>query len=276
MLLAIANYLIQNNLYNREFVRRWWNWEEYLEQRSEFRVSSSELEPNSEFEDFERLLKELYSSYTFEFAAQESGVEARVIEEIAKLIATAGTRFSSHNWRSVSSGVSGGWAVARAVFMLNALLGAVATEGGVFPNAWNKFVPKPIYTPPHPQMWNETQWPREYPLSMHEMSFLLPHFLKDGRGKLDVYFTRVYNPVWTNPDGFSWIEMLTDPDLVGCYVALTPTWNETSYFADYVLPMGHGSERHDIHSYETHDAQWLGFRQPVKKADRQREGETID
>ena len=40
--------------------------------------------------------------------------------------------------------------------------------------------------------------------------------------------------------------------------------------------MGHGSERHDIHSYETHDAQWLGFRQPVKKADRQREGETVD
>jgi anaerobic selenocysteine-containing dehydrogenase len=159
--------------------------------------------------------------------------------------------------------------------MLNALLGAVATPGGVFPNAWNKFVPKPIYTPPHPRMWNETTWPREYPLSMNEMSFLLPHFLKDGRGKLDVYFTRVYNPVWTNPDGFSWIEMLTDPDLVGCYVALTPTWNETAYFADYILPMGHGSERHDIHSYETHDAQWLGFRQPVKKADRQREGETI-
>src|SRR4026209_648851 len=40
ILLAIANFLIQNNLYNREFVRRWWNWEEYL--RSEFRVSGSE------------------------------------------------------------------------------------------------------------------------------------------------------------------------------------------------------------------------------------------
>ena len=283
MLLAIANYLIQNNLYNREFVRRWWNWEEY-EESLRFQVSSSKFEssqvakdtlPPTAFEQFEDHLKQLYAGYTFEFAAQESGVDAKTIEEIAKLIATAGTRFSSHNWRSVSSGVSGGWAVARAVFMLNALLGAIATEGGVFPNAWNKFVPKPIYTPPHPKMWNETQWPREYPLSMHEMSFLLPHFLKDGRGKLDVYFTRVYNPVWTNPDGFSWIEMLTDPELVGCYVALTPTWNETSYFADYVLPMGHGSERHDIHSYETHDAQWLGFRQPVKKADRQREGETI-
>ena len=48
---------------------------------------------------------------------------------------------------------------------------------------------------------------------MHEMSFLLPHLLKDGRGKLDTYFTRVYNPVWTNPDGFSWIEALTDEKL---------------------------------------------------------------
>src|SRR6267378_3203455 len=144
MLLAIANYLIQNNLYNRKFVRRWWNWEEYLEASSEFRVPSSELNENSHtFEDFESVLKETYKDYTFEFAAQESGVDARTIEEIAKLIATAGTRFSSHNWRSASSGVSGGWAVARAVFMLNALLGAVATEGGVFPNAWNKFVPKP-------------------------------------------------------------------------------------------------------------------------------------
>jgi anaerobic selenocysteine-containing dehydrogenase len=33
MLLAIANYLIQNNLYNREFVERWWNWEEFLTSR---------------------------------------------------------------------------------------------------------------------------------------------------------------------------------------------------------------------------------------------------
>src|SRR5258705_4731179 len=297
MLLAIANYLIQNNLYNREFVRRWWNWEEYLESSSEFRVPGSESDINANdsmsrptngdsqvgkmvlpppsFEDFEDHLKQLYAGYTFEFAAQESGVDAKTIEEIAKLIATAGTRFSSHNWRSVSSGVSGGWAVARAVFMLNALLGAIATECGVFPNAWNKFVPKPIYTPPHPRMWNETQWPREYPLSMHEMSFLLPHILKDGRAKIDTYFTRVYNPVWTNPDGFSWIEMLTDPDLVGCYVALTPTWNETSYYADYVLPMGVGSERHDLHSYETHDSQWLGFRQPVMRAARERDGEKV-
>jgi anaerobic selenocysteine-containing dehydrogenase len=278
ILLAIANYLIQNDLYNRDFVRGWWNWEEYLSPDKHEFVDCvgmpDALSPHN-FKKFEAELKRLYQEYTFEFAAVESGVDAAVIEQIAKVVATAGTRFSSHNWRSVSSGVSGGWAVARALFMLNALLGAVATEGGVFPNAWNKFVPRPIYTPPHPKMWNEITWPREYPLSMNEMSFLLPHLLMDGRAKLDVYFTRVYNPVWTNPDGFSWIEALTDPDLVGCHIALTPTWNETAYFADYILPMGLGSERHDIHSYETHDAQWVGFRQPVLKAARQRGGETV-
>ena len=69
-------------------------------------------------------------------------------------------------------------------------------------------------------MWGEVNWPQEFPLSMHEMSFLLPHLLKEGRGRLDTYFTRVYNPVWTNPDGFSWIEALTDEKLVGCHVAL--------------------------------------------------------
>jgi anaerobic selenocysteine-containing dehydrogenase len=322
ILLAIANYLIQNDLYDREFVRRWWNWKEYLGQRSEVGDQKSDAQPRSgemfiatevqphpiraeqdaghlaplldssetngainishlrreeglSFEDFEGVLKQLYSSYTFEFAAKESGVEAKALEEIAKVVATAGTRFSSHNWRSATSGVSHGWSVARALFMLNALLGAVATEGGVFPNAWNKFVPRPIYTPPHPKMWNEKTWPREFPLAMHEMSFLLPHFLKEGRGRLDTYFTRVYNPVWTNPDGFSWIEALTDEKLIGCHVALTPVWNETSYFADYILPMGLGPERHDLHSYETHDSQWLGFRQPVMRAARQRDGEDI-
>ena len=267
IMLAVANYLIQNNLYDREFVRRWWNWEEYMA------VEHPELETS--FEGFEDVLKSLYAEFTFEYAARESGVDARQLEEVAAVVSTAGKRFSSHNWRSAASGNSGGWQVARTLFFVNALLGAVATEGGVYPNAWNKFVPKPVYTPPHPPRWNELTWPREYPLAMNELSFLLPHFLKDGRGKVDTYFTRVYNPVWTNPDGFSWIEVLQDESLIGCYVALTPTWNETAYFADYVLPMGHGSERHDIHSYETHDSQWLGFRQPVLRAARERMGEEV-
>src|SRR5690606_28467503 len=61
----------------------------------------------------------------------------------------------------------------------------------------------------------------------------------------------------------------------GLHVAQTPTWNETAYFADYVLPMGHGSERHDIVSYEQYDGQWIGFRQPVLRTARAQMGETM-
>jgi anaerobic selenocysteine-containing dehydrogenase len=155
------------------------------------------------------------------------------------------------------------------------LTGSVGTEGGVVPNSWTKFVPAPHARPPHPTTWNELTWPKEYPLAFFEMSFLLPHFLKEGRGSLDVYFTRVYNPVWTNPDGFSWIEVLRDESMIGRHAALTPVWSETAWFADYVLPVGLGSERHDLASFETHAGSWVGFRQPVKRAIEERLGHDV-
>lgn len=265
--LAIANHLIQSGRYDREFVRRWWNWREFLAAEHPGRPAT--------FEEFEVQLRALYTEFSFDFAAAESGVEANVLAEVAEVVAAAGTRLSTHTWRSATAGNEGGWQVARTLFLLNCLLGAVGTEGGTHLNAWNKFVPKPIKLPRHPDSWNELTWPAEYPMSMYELSYLLPHLVREGRGKLDVYFTRVYNPVWTNPDGFSWIEMLSDESKVGLHIALTPTWNETAAFADYILPMGHASERHDTHSYETQAGQWLGFRQPVMRALRERQGETI-
>jgi anaerobic selenocysteine-containing dehydrogenase len=281
ILLAIASWLIRERKYDRAFVEKWWNWQEYLEAVSgaggstgaESGGSAGTSEPS--FEAFHDALEEMYSPYTLDFAAAESGVDASVIEEVARVVSTAGTRLSTHNWRSAAAGNLGGWQVARALFMLNALMGAVATEGGTYPNAWNKFVPRPIHVPPHPSRWNGLTWPVEFPLAMFEMSFLLPHLMKDGRGRVSVYFSRVYNPVWTNPDGFSWIDLLTDERQIGLHVAMTPTWNETAYFADYILPMGLGSERHDVHSYEQYDGQWVGFRQPVLRTARERMGESI-
>jgi anaerobic selenocysteine-containing dehydrogenase len=130
--------------------------------------------------------------------------------------------------------------------------------------------------PPPAKVWNEMLLPREYPLSFFEMSFLLPHFLKEKRGKLAMYFTRVYNPVWTNPDGMSWIEALTDESMVERHACLTPIWSETAWFADYVLPMGHASERHDLMSQETHAARWIGFRQPVLRVALEKQGKKFN
>ena len=183
---------------------------------------------------------------------------------------------ATHNWRSAGSGNLGGWQVARCLFFLNVLTGSIGVEGGTSANAWDKWVPRPHKMAPHVKRWNELTWPSEYPLAYFEMSILLPHFLKEGRGKLDVYFTRVYNPMWTNPDGFTWLEALRDESKIGLHVALTPTWNESAWWADYVLPMGLGAERHDLMSQETHNGQWIAFRQPVNRVAMERLGKKVN
>src|SRR5438093_442422 len=175
-----------------------------------------------------------------------------------------------------AAGNLGGWQVARALELLVVLMGAVSTPGGTAPSAWHKAIPAPPMMPPPSKVWSELLMPREYPLAFFEMSFLLPHFLREGRGKLAMYFTRVYNPVWTNPDGMSWIEMLTDEAKIERHVCLSPVWSETAWFADYVLPMGHASERHDLMSQETHAARWIGFRQPVLRVALEKRGQTFD
>jgi hypothetical protein len=57
-------------------------------------VLVAEGSATTDFTDFEARLKQIYQEYTFEFAAEESGVDARVIEEIAKIVSSAGTQFS--------------------------------------------------------------------------------------------------------------------------------------------------------------------------------------
>ena len=184
VLLAIANILLQENLYNKDFLQNWVNWRESLQA----------MNPGAEitFENFIAELKELYAEYTPEFAEAESGVTASMIREVAQQIGRAGTRFSCHNWRSAGAGNLGGWAVARCLHFLNVLTGSVGTVGGTLPSAWNKFKPKGFSTPPAQKFWNELHFPLEYPLSHYEMSFLLPHFLKENRGKLAGLFYKSF------------------------------------------------------------------------------------
>ena len=117
-------------------------------------------------------------------------------------------------------------------------------------------------------------WPREYPLASIEMSFLLPHFLKEGRGKLAVYFTRVYNPVWTNPDGMTWIEMLSDESKVER--ARVPHADlerdragSPTTCCRWVTPRNATT----CMSQETHAARWIGFRQPVLRGRARKAGQ---
>ncbi|MCC7014167.1 MAG: molybdopterin-dependent oxidoreductase [Planctomycetes bacterium] len=268
LLLAFAHVILHEQLYDRAFIEEWVNWRDYLEW-------AHPGEPLS-FERFIESLRQRYAYAAPAKAAEECGVDAGQIVEVARLIGAAGSGFASHVWRNAASGNEGGWQVARCLQFLTVLVGAVGTKGGTNMNTQDKFVPAPFLKPPPQQVWNELLYPREWPLSHHELSFLLPHFLLEGRGKLAAYFTRVYNPVWTNPDGMLWEQVLRDESKVELHAALTPTWSETAQYADYVLPMGVGAERHDIQSQETHAAQWIGFRQPVRRVALERLGKPVE
>ena len=281
ILLAIGNHLIQNDLYDKEFVRRWTNWKEFLQfvkssDSNEWDSIRSLVPEQPTFEDFDKVLKTLYAEYTFERAAEESQVSIDRIELAAKYVANCEGKLATHVWRSASVGNLGGWQVSRCLFFLNVLTGSVGNKGGTSMTGWNKFVPKPFAGAPAPETWNELHFPDEYPLAHYEMSILLPHMLEEGRDDIDVYFTRVYNPLWVNPDGLMWLKTFKDESKIKCNVALTPTWNESAWFADYVLPMGLAPERHDLLSQETHAGQWIGFRQPVRRVAMERAGIKVD
>ena len=268
LFLAWAKMILDQGTYDRPFLENWVNWEMWLD-------ADHPNEPKT-FERFIELLKDEYAMYTPEFAAEECRIPVEQVIEVGNIVAGAGEALSSHVWRSASVGNLGGWQVSRTLHFLNVLTGSVGTKGGTAPNSWAKYKPTLFNEPPAPDGWNELHFPPEYTMSHFEMSHILPHLVKEGRGTMDVYFTRVFNPIWTYPDGFAWMEMLQNEESIGCHIAMTPTWNETAFFADYVLPMGHSAERHDINSYATSAGKWVAFRQPVLREYARREGREVE
>lgn len=268
LLLTFANVLLTEDRIDRKYLEQWTNWRAYL-------AAKAPGEPAT-FDAFVDALKADYAAYTPEAAESECGVPRHVVVEVAREIGAAGSAFASHVWRNAASGNEGGWAVARCLAFLSTLVGAINAKGGTNCNTSDKFVAAPFSKPSPQQVWSELLYPKEWPLSHHELSYLLPHFLLEGRGKLAAYFTRVYNPVWTNPDGMLWEKVLKDESLIELHAALTPVWSETAQYADYVLPMGLGPERHDVMSQETHSSKWISFRQPVVRAYLERQGKRVD
>ena len=125
----------------------------------------------------------------------------QVAEDRARSSPAARAAFAAHlARRRLPATWAAGWSRARC--SSSVLTGSVGTQGGTSPNAWNKFVPHgPAHADRRTTQWNElllaaasTRW------RSNEMSILLPHLLKDGRGRLRVvYFTRVLQPDLDQP-----------------------------------------------------------------------------
>ncbi|MBL8913055.1 MAG: molybdopterin-dependent oxidoreductase [Archangium sp.] len=296
--LSMAARLIREKKYDREFVRTWWNWQDLLADQDELEVLRSRgflsaLPQGDTFEDFEKLLLDLYGRYTLEWAAQEARVPVSKLEQLYEYVVYAGDRITSFYWRSTAAGNRGGWmSSGRTGILLLSLtgnfngVGALGFEEGRMISVGGKGGGATLAeSPAKVNEWNDLSWPPEWPLAAYELSFLLPHLLSDTEwqqkwrdkgltvpSKLAVWIPRQYNPVWINPDGFRWIEVLRDESKLELTFNPSPTWSETNWFMDYILPVGLSGERHDQHSEPTNTQAWIGFRQPVLRVALEKSG----
>ena len=293
--LYLVHRMLQEKKVNETFVKKWFNWEVMMDNKDylNFMVKKgyiSALPKDNSFESYMEMLKEMYAPYTLEYAVKESHVPAYKLEQLYEMFIWADTSISSYFWRAAAAGNRGGWVSGRTGFLALGLRGAIGPKGGTFFHHWHVISVagkggaatvgqgKRGADVPKVDVWNELAWPPEWPLSTYEMSYLLPHLLTDtewqkkwqAKGlnvptKLAVWIPRMYNPVWINPDGFRWLEVLKDESKMELTFNLSPVWSETNWHVDYVLPVGLAGERHDQHSEATMPARWTSFRQPVMR-----------
>ena len=293
--LYLVNRMLQENQVNKPFVKKWFNWEVMMDNKDylNFMVKKGyikALPESNTFDAYMEMLKELYTPYTLEYAVKETHVPAYKLEQLYEMFIWADTSIASYFWRATAAGNRGGWVSGRTGYLALGLRGAIGPKGGTFFHHWHVISVagkggaatvgqgKRGANVPKVDVWNELTWPPEWPLSNYEMSYLLPHLLTDTewqqkwikRGlnvptKLAVWIPRMYNPVWINPDGFRWLEVLKDESKMELTFNLSPTWSETNWHVDYVLPVGLAGERHDQHSEATMPARWTSFRQPVMR-----------
>ncbi len=279
-----------NDLVNHNFVKNWVNWDRLMKNREYLALLVEKgyiksVPQGETYEDFIKMISEMYSPYTLDFVVKECRVEARTVEKLYDMFIDAGSRATTYIWRAGTIAHRGGWMNTRTAFLPFVLRGAMAGDKGqiglhhwheISVNGKGQASTVSGEKPKKVDVWNELAWPPEYPLSAYEMSFLLPHLLLDdewrdkwkSKGlqvpeKLAVYVPRMYNPVWINPDGFRWIEALKREDKIELSFNLSPTWSETNWYCDYILPVGLAGERHDQHSSPTQPSRWLAFRQPA-------------
>jgi anaerobic selenocysteine-containing dehydrogenase len=281
-----------DDLVDHRFVKNWVNWDRLMANKEyqQFMVEKGYIPAVPEdgsYESFIKMMQEMYAPYTREFVAKECRIEGyeHKLDELFNMFIDAGPRVATYLWRAGPIAHRGGWMITRAGFLPLALRGALAGDiGGVSWHHWHEIsvggkgdkATVAGKAPGKVDVWNELSWPPEYPLSTYEMSMILPHLLMDddwrdrwnARGlnipsKLNVWIPRMYNPVWINPDGFRWIECLKDENRMELTFNLSPTWSETNWYCDYVLPVGLAGERHDQQSAPTKPEKWTAFRQPV-------------
>ncbi len=236
--LAMGHVILRDNLQDTDFINTWTN------------VTVDELRAH-------------YKQYTPEWAEKISGVPAATIERIAREFATTkpATLFT---YRGPAKHLYGSYNE-KSCMMLPIITGNVETQGGYcLPRGMGW--PQPSPEPPKPAHGSYLADHPDYPLAGHKVAHLVPFWIADGKQKINVYFTYMDNPVYTNPGSEAvWGRMFRDEKQIPFYVSISTVMGEETALVDIILPDCMYLERWEPESMPNSLWPWLGIRQPAVK-----------
>lgn len=233
-LLGICNVLIEEDLYDHEFV-----------------------EQNAVgFEEFAAQAKE----YTPAWAEQQCGVPAATIEEIARALAKAAPAAAVEaSWRAAfGCAHQNSFDTARAVTAVNALLGSWGAKGGALLTSSPKAgdIDKQKF-PSAPKPEAKRVGDKEYPLAPSGMGSNLAVLQAALDGAMKGVFFYNSNAVQGYAQPKVWREGLEKTDLV---VTIDVQMSETAQQSDYVLPEVTYLERLELPEFVGGKKHYVGMR----------------
>lgn len=233
--LAMANVIMQEGLYDKEFIEQWTN------------VSLQQLAQH-------------LAQYTPERAEAEAGVSALVIRRVAAEFANTkpGTTITDANLSNHVNGVQN----ERAVMLLNIITGNIDNRGGLcLPRQYDLTEPAPAPAQPGASALTN---PVNVVMPAAQSIAQTLKLVKDGKAAVKVLMTHQFNPVYSGPDGAGSVDILKDEKLVPFHVAVTPFLNESAAYADIILPETTYLEDSDIEVRpSTEQVPFVALRQQV-------------
>lgn len=216
-----------------------------------------------------RLMKEGVMDHTIDEYAKLAGVEKSQIEKAAKEFTSYGTRAAVTQYHGAGNYISGTYA-SYPVAVLNAMVGNVDRKGGYMKGgggaaAWNTgvydlkdFAGKrklqgPIISREKFAYEKTTEYKKNgYPSKRPWFPFSLGGLCVEAMSGIDqqypypckIFISYFFNPVYSIPGGYRYIETLKNSDKVPLHVSIDIAINESNIYADYIVPDVTYSEGH--------------------------------
>ncbi len=217
--LAFINVIISENRYNKAFV-------------DQYTIGFAELAAR-------------IRQYTPEWAADITGIPAETIQRIAQEFSAAAPNALAHNgWRT--SNFVNSFQTERAITILNALVGnwgvTLLPAGGEESGCLGK-PPQPGYPRTSALRMDGVPWKYPFvPLKLGVFQELRDNILKDDPYAAHGWFISRQNPVQSIPDRKKTLQAFAKMDFIA---SVDVIMNDSSWFADVVLPEASYLERYD-------------------------------